>query len=139
MRPVFHKFLKFRKFCKNFKETEVYGWSRQILKKQKTTLPELSTPVIRPRYDPQLNCSIGGILIFTRQLSAWMDVFLSTTRRDRSQCKIFLIFTLHWLYHSQIKRDRAEFCLIDPIVRQVWLLTAIARPAPYHQNVCKKR
>ena len=43
--------------------TEVYGWGRQILKtlkKQKTSLPELSTPVIWPRYDLQLNYSIGG-------------------------------------------------------------------------------
>ena len=40
MRPVFYKFLKFRK-------------------KQKTPLPEKSTPVIWPRYDLQLNYSIG--------------------------------------------------------------------------------
>ena len=96
-------------------------------------------PVIRPRYDPQLNCSIGGNFNIHPPSFSMDGRFLFTMRRNRSQCKIFLIFTLHWLDHSHIKRDRAEFCLIDPIVRQVWLLTAIARPAPDHQKVCKKR
>ena len=59
MRPVFHKFLKFRKFRKNFKDIEVYGWSRQILKKSKKNK--------RHRFRScqhqiwlQLNYSIGG-------------------------------------------------------------------------------
>ena len=37
MRPVLYKFLKFRKVRRNFKDTEVYGWGRQILKKLKKT------------------------------------------------------------------------------------------------------
>ena len=30
MRPVFHKFLKFRKVYRNFKDTEVYGWGSSM-------------------------------------------------------------------------------------------------------------
>ena len=60
MRVVFHKFLKFWKFCRNFRDTEVYGGAdrfwRNKNKKQKTQLPELSRPFIWPRYDLQLNC-----------------------------------------------------------------------------------
>ena len=53
------------------------GWFWKNLQKQKTPLPELSTPVIWPRHD----------LYSTRQLSAWMDVFLFIMRRDHSWAK----------------------------------------------------
>lgn len=63
MRPVFHTFLKFRKFRKNFRDTELYGWSRQILKKSKKTKDTASRAVNASywtQYDLQLNYSIGG-------------------------------------------------------------------------------
>ena len=87
-RKILTNFVKFRKFCKNFTEAEVYGWSRQILKKskkQKTPLPELPMPGIRPRYDPQLNCSIGPNFNIHPQVSAWMDVFLFTRSEEKDE------------------------------------------------------
>ena len=38
-----------------------------------------------------------------------------------------------------LKRDQAEFCLISQIVRQVWWVRAIARPAPGQLKVRQKK
>ena len=60
MRPVFHKFLKFRKFRRNFRDTEVYGWGRQILKKKKKTEDTASGAVNVSHMTRSLNYPIGG-------------------------------------------------------------------------------
>ena len=61
IRPVFQKFLKFRKVCRNFKDWT--GGAGRFLKKSKKTKDTASgavNAVIWPRYDLQLNYSIGG-------------------------------------------------------------------------------
>ena len=93
MRSVLLKFLKFWKFWGSFKDTEVYGGAGRFWeKKQKTLIPELSTPVTWPICDLQLNVDVSFLLF---------AIFLFTMRWDHSQCKIFLIFTLHWLRSDQ--------------------------------------
>ena len=59
MRSVFPEFLKFWKFWGSFKDTEVYGGAGRFWeKKQKTLIPELSTPVTWPICDLQLNVDV---------------------------------------------------------------------------------
>ena len=64
MRPVFYKFLKFRKCAETSETPKCMGGAGRFWKnwkkKKQTPLPGLSTLVIWPRYDPQLNYSIGG-------------------------------------------------------------------------------
>ena len=62
MRPVYYKYLKFWKVCRNFNDIKCMDgagrfWKNQ--KKKKTLLPKLSMPVIWARYDLQLNYLIG--------------------------------------------------------------------------------
>ena len=93
MRSVLLKFLKFWKFWGSFKDTEVYGGAGRFWEKNKTLIPELSTPVTWPICDLLLSYWCFPLLLFA--------IFLLTTRWDHSQCKIFLIFTLHWLRSDQ--------------------------------------
>ena len=94
MRTMFYKFLKILEILRKLQRHRSVWWGRQILgKKTKTLIPELSTPVTWPICDLLLSYWCFPLLLFA--------IFLLTTRWDHSQCKIFLIFTLHWLRSDQ--------------------------------------
>ena len=132
MRVVFHKFLKFWKFCRNFRDTEVYGGADRFWKnknkKQKTQLPELSRPFIWPRYDLQLNCWCFPFSMYRFPLYHAPGSF---------PMQNFPHF--HPTLAEPIKQDPGEFCLIDPIVQQVWFATAIAWPTLGQLKVGEKK
>ena len=88
MRSVFPEFLKFWKFWGSFKDTEVYGGAGRFWEKK-----------TRHWFRSCQRQSLAvKLLMFSFLLFA---IFLFTMRWDHSQCKIFLIFTLHWLRSDQ--------------------------------------
>ena len=143
MRSVFLKFLKFWKFWGSFKDTEVYGGAGRFWEKKQDTDSGAVNASHLTHMWPAVKLLMFSFLLFA--------IFLLTTRWDHSQCKIFLIFTLHWLRSDQagpmgILSNR--FCLIDDavvimrqylIVQQVWFVTLIAWPTPGQLKVGKKK
>ena len=63
MRPAFYKFEKIWKFGQNFKDAVVYGWGRQILKKNAKTKEAASADVNTNRFDRFMNSGIGGYFV----------------------------------------------------------------------------
>ena len=137
MRSVLLKFLKFWKFWGSFKDTEVYGGAGRFWEKNKTLIPELSTPVTWPICDLLLSywCFPFYYLPFSFQPRAGII--------PNAKFSSFSLYT-GW---DLIKRDPWEFCLIDSvviirtylIVQQVWFVTLIARPTPGQLKVGKKK
>ena len=93
MRTMFYKFLKFWKFWGSFKDTEVYGGAGRFWEKKQDT----DSGAVNASHLTHMWPAVK-LLMFPFLLSA---IFLLTMRRDHSQCKIFLIFTLHWLRSDQ--------------------------------------
>ena len=88
MRTMFYKFLKILEILRKLQRHRSVWWGRQILGK-KTGHWFRSC---------QRQSLAVKLLMFSFLLFA---IFLFTMRWDHSQCKIFLIFTLHWLRSDQ--------------------------------------
>ena len=92
MRTMFYKFLKFWKFWGSFKDTEVYGGAGRFWEKNKTLIPELSTPVTWPICDLLLSY---WFFLFTICHFPFNHALGSFPMQN------FPHFTLHWLRSDQ--------------------------------------
>ena len=93
MRTMFYKFLKILEILRKLQRHRSVWWGRQILgKKQDTDSGAVNASHLTHMW-PAVKLLMFSFLLFA--------IFLLTTRWDHSQCKIFLIFTLHWLRSDQ--------------------------------------
>ena len=94
MRTMFYKFLKILEILRKLQRHRSVWWGRQILgKKTKDTDSGAVNASHLTHMWPAVKCWCFPFLIFA--------IFLFTMRWDHSQCKIFLIFTLHWQRSDQ--------------------------------------